>query len=365
MTIIIFILILAVLIFVHELGHFLAAKQAGVRVDEFALGFPPKIWSKKYKGTVYALNAIPFGGYVKIFGETPDEASLHPKAKDSFVNAPKFSQTIILIAGIVFNIVFAWILVSLALMIGFPTSTSYAPGMVDDARVVITATVAGGPAERAGILPGDAVVGIKTETQDIAIDSIAMSDSVELVRSAIKTSNNQPVTLSVLRDGREQSVVVVPQDGHDGPLIGVGLDSIGQLQLPFHKALLQGARMTGEMTRDVAVGLFTFAKNIFAGDAELSQVTGPVGIVGLVGDASHFGVSYLFGFTAFISLNLAVINLLPFPALDGGRILFVIIEAITRRPIKPKIANMFNLVGFLCLMFLMLIVTIHDVVKLF
>jgi regulator of sigma E protease len=140
MTIIIFIIVLAALVFVHELGHFLAAKSSGIRVDEFGLGFPPKLWSFKKGETTYSLNAIPFGGFVKIFGENPDQESIEgPDKNRSFVHKPKYIQAWVLSAGVIFNILFAWILISIGYMVGMPVPVDYSPGVkIDNAIVTIT-----------------------------------------------------------------------------------------------------------------------------------------------------------------------------------------------------------------------------------
>jgi regulator of sigma E protease len=135
--------------------------------------------------------------------------------------------------------------------------------------------------------------------------------------------------------------------------------------LPFYKAFWEGTKLTYSVVNETFFSLIDFFGKVFRGKADISQVSGPVGIAGLVGDASHFGFIYLLGFTAFISINLAVINFMPFPALDGGRIFFLLIEAIIRRPISPKILNFINALGFMFLIGLMLFVTFFDVVKLF
>ena len=362
MSIIIFLLVLAVLIFVHELGHFIVAKKFGIRVDEFAIGFPPKIWSKKYGETTYAINSIPFGGYVKIFGENPDEESMKgPDSARSFVNASRLKQAAVLVSGIAFNILFAWIVLSISFMSGLTTSVrdSYA-SYIKDHHIIIIAAQADSPARLSGFVGGETIIslesdGIKINTADVAEVQNFIANSSGGIKIDYKR-NNELKTATVtategLIEGRKA--------------IGIAMDTVGTVKLPAHKALFEGAKLTGATTKNVAIGLYHFIFDAFRGKADFSQVSGPVGIVGLVGEASTLGIVYLMSFAAFISINLAVINIIPFPALDGGRLLFVAIEAVRRRAISPKIANALNGVGFALLILLMLVVTYKDIVKMF
>jgi len=175
------------------------------------------------------------------------------------------------------------------------------------------------------------------------------------------------VNFEYVRGEEAGTVEVLPEEGivEDGRAIGVALDVVGTLQLPTHLAVYEGAKLTTSLTKLTAVGLYGFVVDAFSGDADLKNITGPVGIVGLVGDASALGFVYLLSFTAFISINLAIINLLPIPALDGGRILFVVIEAIKGSAIKPKVGNMLNTIGFALLIILMVVVTFNDIIRLF
>lgn len=363
MSVIIFIIILGVLIFVHELGHFLIAKKSGIRVDEFAIGFPPKIFSFKKGETKYALNLIPFGGYVKIFGESPDEESSDPNRTDSFVNKSKLTQASVLIAGILFNIIFAWLLFSISFMTGFPSVvTDETRANIKDASVVITEVIDDAPANKAGLQPSDEIVSL-SNGENMISGHISIVD----IQDFIAQNNSSEIIFEYRRDNKLSKVSLVPKEGIvEGKfVVGIAMDMIGSLQLPVHLAVWEGFLMTGGMLKDIALGLGTFIGQIFTGKANFDQVAGPIGIVSLVDNASNFGFIYLLGFTAFISLNLAVLNLIPFPALDGGRLLFVLIETITRRPINIKVANTLNLFGFLLLILLMIVITVSDVFKLF
>lgn len=355
MTILLFIIILAVLIFVHELGHFLVAKWRGIRVDEFALGFPPKIYSKKVGETTYALNLIPFGGYVKIFGEDPDAESMAgPDSSRSFVNKSAWTKIAVLVAGVSANVILAWLLFSISFMSGMTGGIGEVdPQYVENERVIVTSVLPESPAAEAGFAAGDEIRNYPT---------------VEEIQELIKGSEGSALSFDITSGTEEKTIEVVPEQGVvEGADYGIGIsmDLVGDIRLPVHLAFYHGLRMTWDMARATIVGLGGFLADIFTGDADFASVAGPVGIAGLVGEARELGWAYLLSFTAFISLNLAVLNLLPFPALDGGRILFVIIEAIKRSPIKPAVANTVNAIGFGLLILLMVVVTVKDILKLF
>jgi regulator of sigma E protease len=159
--------------------------------------------------------------------------------------------------------------------------------------------------------------------------------------------------------------MVVPQDNSQGfPTIGISMDMIGTLKLPVHKAVWEGLKLTYDITIGTAVGFYKLIKGAITGTADMSSITGPIGIVGVVGDAAKFGFIYLLSFTALISVNLAVINLIPFPALDGGQLLFLLIEKIKGSSIKNEVANIINMIGFGILILLMIFITYHDILKL-
>jgi regulator of sigma E protease len=362
MSIVLFFIILAVLVLVHEFGHFFAAKRFGVRVDEFGLGFPPRIWGKKFGETVYSINAIPFGGFVKIFGENPDEDSISgPNKGQSFVNIAKWKQAVVLASGVFMNIVFAWLLFSVAYLSGMTTIVSGTDAKyVQDEHVIILAALPNSPALKAGFVAGDQV-------RAFAVNgATTTAPSVEAIQAAVKDSKGKEITFAVDRNADRIYLKAIPEKGPSGVyVVGVSMDQAGKVVLPFYLAFWEGGRLTIDIFIGIVTNLYTLAHDAILGKADLSQVSGPVGIARLVGDASDLGIIYLLSFTAFISLNLAALNLVPFPALDGGRILFVVIEAIKRSPIKPSIANMTNAVGFGILILLMLFVTYRDILKIF
>ena len=196
---------------------------------------------------------------------------------------------------------------------------------------------------------------------------LTQTPSVESVQYFVAKHSAEEIKISFERGkGEISETTIIPKMGiieSDKPAIGVSMDMIGVLKLPIHKAIISGLKLTWDLTRATAVGLFDLIVNSVRGTADISSVTGPIGIVGIVGDAVSFGFVYLLSLTAIISINLVIINLIPFPALDGGRLLFLLIEKIKGSRINPKIANIVNMIGFGLLMLLMVVITYHDIVK--
>lgn len=368
MSFILFIIILAILIFVHELGHFLIAKLFGIRVDEFAIGFPPTLLKKKVGETTYKLNIIPFGGYVSIFGENPDEESLTgpDAASRSMARKPRPVQAAVLAAGVIFNAVFAWILISLTLIIGISPVASFTKesDYEKEGRIVISSVMEGSPADRAGIKAGDIMYEARNDKQTLSESSLEVSAVQQLIAS---TKPGEEVTFGVYRNGDGRTLKAKPETGvvSGKPAIGIAMESDALVKVPWYSAPIEGFKTTMSVIALTAHGLWNFAGQAFQGHADLDQVSGPVGIVGMVGDASSSGFSYVLFFTALISINLAIINILPFPALDGGRLLFILIESITRKTIPAKVANALNAIGFILLIALMVVITYSDIAKLF
>lgn len=360
MTIILFFVILALLVLVHELGHFFSAKAANIRVDEFGIGFPPRIASFTKGETRYSLNVIPFGGFVKIFGENPDEVIGEEDHPRNFLHKGKWVQAGVLVSGVAGNLLLAWLLVSVGFLTGLPAPVDGQwKRLARDPKLTVTSVIPNSPAERAHLKPGDVLTALSRGGREPS------SLSPEVVRDFI-TSSEEPLTIALRRGGTEHRVTVTPLPNliENRPAIGISMEMIGIVKLPPVSALREGGKLTLNLVGAVAAGLFRLLGDAISGEADFSQISGPVGLVGLVGDARTLGFSYLLSFTAFISINLAVINLIPFPALDGGRLLFVAIETIIRRRIPATITRALNTVGFIFLIALMLTVTYHDVTKL-
>ena len=363
MSVLIFLAVLFVLVLVHEWGHFIVAKKTGMRVDEFGIGFPPKLFGIKKGETTYTFNALPIGGFVRIWGENYEDGLMAEKAPDhsrAFSSRPRWAQALVLVAGVTMNIIFAWFLFSLTFMIGVPAQVDESVA-TDSAELYITGTLPDSPAS---VLPigsvvtsvgySDKVIGTPTPTEFSSVISEAGSDAVNV---------------SYRYSGETQTVQISPAQGlvaedPDKYVVGASLTLVEIDSRPFFTSLIDGATATWNGLIAIATGLFSLIAEAFVGEADFTNVAGPVGIVSMVGDAASFGFTTLLTFTAIISLNLAVINMLPFPALDGGRLLFVAIEAVTKRRIPPVWAGRVNLVGFALLMIIMIAVTYNDILRL-
>lgn len=359
-TLILFIIVLGILVFVHELGHFIVAKKAGMRVDEFAIGFPPRIASKKVGETIYSINLIPLGGYVKIYGENPEEVSEETEEK-GFLDQPLLARFSVLSAGVLMNFLFAWLAFSVVFMFGFLAPQGYL-GNQGDAATTIVVVSPNNPADQAGLKAGDQIVSISTS--EFGLENPTSQEVFDF----IETNQNNELFFEIERGENQEVISVVPIEGvvSGKKAIGVSFDDLIEVSLPIHKAVVQGWSTSVDLTIAIAVGMWDFFGSLFQGDSEiLNQVAGPVGIAGMVGDASELGLSYLVTFTAIISLNLAVLNLIPFPALDGGQLVFVLYEAITRKKINQKVVATLNLIGFAALMLLMIVVTFGDIARIF
>jgi regulator of sigma E protease len=358
---VILIIILGILVFVHELGHFAVAKFFGIRVDEFGMGFPPravKLFSRN--GTDYTINWIPFGGFVKIYGEDSLEKN-DPDFNRSMVAKAWWKQILVLIAGVSMNIVLAWVLFSGILMMGAPMAMSQTehPELLKDPVLTVLEVLPNSPADTAGIKAGDQI--IKATTGSQIATNITSDGFTQFIQTA---KPEEVVTLSLLRGKEPLEISVTPKISSvkDRQVIGVSIDSVGiQPGLSFIGALGEGARTTAA----TFVGTFQSFGKLITGKLGINSLSGPVGLTHVVGDAQKVGFLYLVMLTAIISINLSVINILPFPALDGGRILFVVIEKIIRRPLPPKAVRWANGIGFALLILLMLVITVKDVIKLF
>lgn len=350
MSIILFLIVLAVLILSHEIGHFIAAKKSGVRVDEFGFGFPPKIVKFKKGETAYSLNLIPFGGFVKIYGEEGQETN-DPR---SFGSKPIWIRSLIISAGVIFNVALAWLLIIIGFSLGMPVGASSAPKgtEIKNQKVVILEVAKNSPAESAGILIGDELAGFSR------VDDVSNFISQNAGKEIEITYKRNTETFSAKLTPR-----ISPPPGEGA--IGVAMDEIGTVKLPIHRAVIEGAKMTYNVVVGTTISIFYFIIGAIKGTVGLSAIAGPVGIAGIVGSAANFGLVYLLSFIAFLSINLAIINILPFPALDGGRLLFLFIEKIKGSPVSPKISSIVHGAGMAILLTLMLIVTYRDILKLF
>lgn len=363
MTVLIFFAVLFVLILVHEWGHFIVAKKTGMRVDEFGIGFPPKLFGIRKGETEYTLNLLPIGGFVRIFGENAEDAEDEKERggdiSRSFTSKSKWAQTAVLLAGVTMNVIFAWLLFVIVFIMGVPTAVDEAVAS-PDARLTITHVVPDSPAAEAGI-PVGAVITSYAEGEDEVLTPSAFSTYASSAAGALTVTYMYSDEVVVAVVDPEQGLI--PEEPNK-QAIGIALALVEVVHAPVYSAIIDATTTTFESLAAIFTGTIGLFADIVQLDADLSQVAGPVGIVGLVGDAAQFGFASLLMFTAIISLNLAVINLLPFPALDGGRLLFVGIEALIRRPIDPAWVLRLNTLGFILLILLMLAVTYSDIAKL-
>lgn len=365
MSIFLFLLVLFVLVLVHEWGHFITAKKTGMRVDEFAIGFPPKLFGIKKGETSYNFNLLPIGGYVKIYGENAEEAEAAEADVDAsraFGARPKWAQAVVLLAGITMNILFAWVLFAVVLIIGIPSAVDESNAS-NAAELVVANTLPNAPAD--GKLPVGSVI-VKATSGDNEL----LSPSPSTFTNFVSTNAPNPLTVTYRLDGKEEIVTITPEAGLVAEdtsryVVGASLSFVEMRQASFLNAVIEGFGMTVQGLTNISVGLYSLITEAFVGQADFSSIAGPVGIVGMVGDAASLGVTSLLVFTAIISLNLAVVNLLPFPALDGGRLVFVGIEAITKRRVPARVTGWVNLFGFVLLMVLMAAVTFNDISRLF
>ena len=371
-TAIIFILILGVLIFVHELGHFLVAIRNGIKADEFGFGFPPRIVgvvkndkTKKYEiiwgekkvksiNTIFSLNWIPLGGFVNIKGENGANND-----KDSFVTKSAWTRVKVLAAGVTMNFILAWFLLAIVFFQGAPEAIEDTQ-KVKDAKVQISQVVDGTPAKEMGLAVGDQVIKIcanKSACQYVS--------KVEELKSYINKSKGREIVLTVKRGADTLELKGTPrvEFPSDQGALGVGLARTALIKYPWYEAIGRGLEAVFDMTILIVTTLFSLLGQLIMGNKPAMDVAGPIGIAIMTKQVTALGWTYLLQFTAVLSINLAIINILPFPALDGGRIFFILIEKLKGSPVNQKFENIANSVGFLLLLLLMVVVTFHDFIQ--
>lgn len=367
MGILVFIIVIVALIVVHEFGHFVVAKWAGMRVDEFGLGYPPRAATLGKVGeTKLTLNWLPFGGFVKIYGEDPStELGAGGPDPRAFGARPRILQALVLVAGVAMNLLFAYVLITGALIAGTPRAlTDEELPRATGVELAVSGVLPGSPAERAGLTPGDII--LAAEDGHYTFEGVRPEEFTTFVSDG---AGNATIALTVRHQGDEEETLFLKSEqglvstDPSRYALGVRVAPVGVVALSFGAALIEGARITWSATVLTAIGLGHFFYGILTLHADLSQVSGPVGIAGVVGSASAAGLGDLLSIMAIISINLAIINLIPIPALDGGRLLFVIIEGIIRRPIKASVTRALNTASFVLLILLMVVVTLNDIYR--
>jgi regulator of sigma E protease len=339
---------LSVVIIIHEMGHFFVAKASGVRVDEFGIGFPPRLFGWRKGETEYTVNAIPFGGFVRVHGEGRQEED-DKDATRSFATKSLGKKLGILVAGVTMNFLFGWFVLAGSFIVGAPE------------HLMVASISQDSPAAIAELKAGDVITQAAWSGTTLT-DPVSVDAFITLTRQAAGAS----LVLTVERGGfaREITLVgrVAPPEG-EGPL-GIALAPVGAAPQPFLSAVSTSFLQSVAILRDVVAGFARLVAGVFTDLNVLREVSGPVGIVALTAQSGALGVAYFCQLLALISLNLVVLNLIPFPALDGGRMLLVVIERLIRRPVPRRVELVVNGIGFAALLTLMAVVTVQDVGKL-
>ena len=340
-TIVAFIGVLAGLILAHELGHFITAKVSGVMVKEFGIGFPPRLLSVRRGETIYSLNAIPLGGFTKMAGEE------EPKISRSLASKPTGTRLLVLSAGSLMNIVLPLLLFSIAFMV---------PHNIVEGQVLITDVAPNSPAAIAGIEPGDTF---------LSINSKPIRNIGDLHRYIQLNLGKETAILVQHSDSATEEVQVIPRwqppqgQGAIGITVNISNPAIVRQQEPPWRA--------APLAASACIETFVLFKNgilsMIIGAVPV-EVTGPVGIAQITGEVAKAGISPLLEFAAFLSINLAVINIFPLPGLDGGRIVFVLLERVRRgKRISAKTEGLIHFIGFAALIGMIMVITYHDIIR--
>lgn len=352
-TLIVFVLLLGVLVLVHELGHFLTAIRLGVDVEEFGIGFPPRLFSFKRKGILYSINLLPLGGFVKIKGENGDDLN-NPK---SFVNQKTWKKSLILSAGVLMNFVTAFVLLTLGFMIGMPQAIDPQSDLSQfkDRGVVIIEVLENSAADKAGLEIGDRLV---------KIDDQVITDS-DFVYSFIKEHSDQELNLAINRANESKEIKAKPEVMPDGtePILGLGMLDVGVVSYGFFASIWQGLQSVVSMTWQILSAFGNLLKDLITTGHLSAGLSGPVGVAIMTGQVARLGLIYIMNFAAILSLNLAVLNILPFPALDGGRLMFVLLEKVRGKKLNESVEAIIHNSGFALLMLLIVFITWRDVVQ--
>lgn len=355
LTILTFLIILLVLVLAHEFGHFLFAKLAKVKVEEFAFGFPPRVLSFQKGETRYSFNLLPLGGFVKIKGEEGNEDS----DPQSFSSQRFLTKILIIAAGVVFNLILAYFLFAAGFILGTPLPLGD-DDINPEAEVRITEVQKGSPAEHEGILAGDRILSISFKEERREVSKISE------VQEFIQRHKGNKVLIELERGGEviiKEALLRLEAKSGEG-ILGIAMVRLGIEKSGLLRSLGRSFQTTIDMTFLIAKSLFSFFAEVFSGKASFEGVSGPVGIVNLVGDFSRFGFVFLIQLTALLSINLALINVIPFPGLDGGRIFLIAIEKIKGSPFHWKFTRAFHAAGLALLILLMILVTYHDILRL-
>lgn len=355
LTVVVFVVLLLVLVLAHEFGHFYAAKKAGCKVEEFAFGFPPRLFSIQKGETRYSFNLLPLGGYVKIEGEDMEDPN---PPESSFASKSASWRIFILAAGVIMNVVVAALFLSVQAGVGMPTLvTDENRDQLTDLKTYVLDVSENSPAQEAGLKELDRIVDL---------EGIA-SPTITEVQRIVDEQAGSPISVEIERQGQHEFLEIVPRVNPptgEGAL-GIGLGATGLEKSAWWKAPLVGLERTWQMLVAIVSQFAIIIGRVFSGGLVGESLTGPVGIAIYTNEVTRLGLPYVLEFGALISLNLALINILPIPALDGGRILFVILEKVFGRRFPGKVEQITHTVGFAFLILLMILITVKDVQRFF
>lgn len=395
-TVVLFLFILSCLVLIHEFGHFIIARRAGMKVYEFGWGFPPRafgvyrdpvtkkfVWvfgknkketrnqkqetdllntvggsekPEEFPTTLYSVNWLPLGGFVKIKGENGEEAS----QPDSFGYYRTGRKLMVLLAGVIMNFLFAAVILGAGFMIGLPADVTGLEDkqaiIVQEPAVMVQQVEADSPAARVGLRFGDKI---------IRINDTVITNSGQMAQY-VREHTGQELKVVTVRNNEELNFTVTPAELkiNETPRLGVVLADAGLIRYPWYVAMYKGFVAAAFGLVNIFAAFYFLIKNLIMGNGLALAVSGPVGIAVVIGESARLGLNYLINVTAMISLSLAVINVLPIPALDGGRALFVAIEGIFGKKVPMKYEQIAHTIGFVLLMLLIVVVTWRDIARL-
>ncbi|OGK16361.1 hypothetical protein A2774_02805 [Candidatus Roizmanbacteria bacterium RIFCSPHIGHO2_01_FULL_39_12c] len=363
MSTLVVIIIFGILILIHELGHFLAAKKNGVKVEEFGLGFPPRLFGKKIGETLYSLNLFPVGGFVKLFGEEYHELT-DKTIKDqqlaignlknrAFVYKKPWQKASIIVAGVLGNFILGWVVISYLFTQGVPIPLN---------KVLVEKVQQESPAASAGLQAEDMIIGLKFDGKEYKISS--PNDLTVLTQKYL----DKKIVLTVERRDKKRIIELTPRSKppkNQGPLGVVITTPFTEKKYPWYRAPFFGLIEAANITQKIVVELTKTLVQLVTLQKPKVEIAGPVGIARYAGQALKFGKNAVLELMALLSLNLAVINILPFPALDGGRFIFVVYEWMTKRRVNQSLERGLNLIGFIIILSLAGIVTVNDIIKIY
>jgi regulator of sigma E protease len=362
LTALTFLLILSILVFVHELGHYTVARLIGVRVDEFGFGLPPRLWGKKIGKTEYSLNLLPIGGFVRLAGEDADErqeekakkGASKAKVSEYFWARTKLERTAILLAGVTMNFLLA-VLITVVLLFN---------GVIEPTKSVhVEKVVSDGPAAVAGVRTGDIVseILVVQNGQNVSI----RPETPDTLVTTIKTHAGQNVFLSLRRGGEMIRVTVIPRvnpPAGQGAL-GIAVSNLERKHYPWYEIPVKAVTITVSKSIAMLGSMGDLVFRLATGRGVKSEeVAGPIGIASVTGEAMKYGWEAVLELMSILSLNLALLNVLPFPALDGGRLLFVVLEKMGKKT-RPELERTIHQIGMMVLLALMAVITVNDILR--